>query len=107
MEEISLKLAAKNPYFQQAVSVGIQNLLAAAQVLSSVGIKITSNIADTLREIHVQLTDAAYEVTNLDELLKQAQEIGRNEVVAQKKEIRTRPGTLPEGRESEGDATPG
>lgn len=100
----SLNKAAQTPYFQQAVSVGIQSLIGAAQILSSVGIDITKNTAETLRAIHSQLTAAAYEVTDLDALLKTAQDIG-NEVVAQKKkEIRV---SRPE-RESPGtDATPG
>lgn len=72
----SLKKAAQTPYFQQAVSVAIQSLIGAAQILSSVGIDITKDTTDALRSIHSQLTAAAYEVTDLDELLKQAQALG-------------------------------
>ena len=95
----SIKNAVQTPYFQLAVSIGIQSLLGAAQTLSSVGIDITGNVADTLRKIHSQLTDAAYEVTDLDELLRQAQDIGRDKVVAQKKS------SVPSQR-PQGDTTP-
>jgi hypothetical protein len=77
----SLKKAAESPYFQLTMSVGINNLLAAAKILSSIGIDVNHLITQALQSINEQLTDAAYSVTDLDELLKQAQAIGDEEVV--------------------------
>jgi len=84
----SLQKAASTPYFKLAVDVGLQNLISAAQVFSSVGIDISTHITGALQAIHSQLSDAAYEVTDLDELIEQAQAIGDSKVVTQEKEIR-------------------
>ena len=83
----SLQIAAKSPYFQLTMSVGIQNLLAAAKVLSSIGVDVNVYIEEALKSINHQLTDAAYESTDLDELLEQAQAIG--DEVAEKSEETT------------------
>ena len=72
----SLRLAAKSPHFQLTMSHGINNLLAAAKLLSSIGIDVTDPLADALRSINAQLTDAAYDVTDLDKLLEEANSIG-------------------------------
>ncbi len=81
----SLKNAAQSPYFKLTMSVGINNLLAAAKLLSSIGIDVNDQIAEALRSINEQLTDAAYNITDLDELLKSAQAIGDEVVQTQEK----------------------
>lgn len=85
----SLKKAAQSPYFQLTMSVGINNLLAAAKILSSIGIDVNDLITQALQSINDQLTDAAYSVTDLDELLQQAQAIGDEVVEESEKKSQT------------------
>jgi hypothetical protein len=76
MEDSILHKAASMSTFKVAASIGIQNLLAAARILSSIGLDINTEIAKILESLNLQLMSAAYEVTNLDDLLRQARAIG-------------------------------
>ena len=82
-----LREAAKSPHFQLSMSVGINNLLAAAKLLSSIGIDVKEHVAEALKSINVQLSDAAYAMTDLDELLESAQAIGDEVVTTQKEKL--------------------
>ena len=88
-----LREAAKSPLFRLTMSAGINSLTFAARTLSSIGIDVTDDVKVALQSINQQLNDAAYEITDLDELLKEAQAIG-DEVVEK-----------PQTNET-GDATP-
>ncbi len=90
-----LKIAAQSPYFPLTMSTGINNLLAAAKLLSSIGIDVNGPLAEALRSINDQLTDAAYETTDLSELLEQAQSIGDEIVPPQQEKSQSQqpPGT--------------
>lgn len=72
----NLKRAAGEPYFKLTLMLGVNGLIEAARVLSSIGIDVNALVEEALKSINSQLTDAAYEMTDLDGLLKEAQAIG-------------------------------
>ncbi len=75
-----LRDAVKDPYFRLTLMVGIHGLIDAARHLSSIGIDVNEFITQALKDVSLQLNDAAYAVTDLDALLNEARAIG-DEVV--------------------------
>jgi len=68
--------AIRDPYFKLTLMLGVNGLTDAARHLSSVGINVNDLISEALKSINLQLSDAAYEITDLDALLQEAQAIG-------------------------------
>lgn len=71
-----LKNAAATPQFKTLLIVGVQHLAEAALILSSIGIDVNELMKEALHSCQKQLSDATYEMTNLDELLNHAQAMG-------------------------------
>ena len=71
-----LQRAAGDPLFKLTLMFGVKNLINAARAFSSIGIDVCPLITEALKSISSQLTGAAYEMTDLNELLKDARVIG-------------------------------
>ena len=71
-----LKNAAGTPQFNTLLMVGVQHLVSAARTLNLVGVDVNELIEEALHSCQKQLSDAAYEMTDLDELLNHAQAMG-------------------------------
>jgi hypothetical protein len=71
-----LRRAIPDPYFKLTLMIGINGLIDSARHLISIGIDVNPIISEAVREINLQLSAAAYEITDLDALLQDAQAIG-------------------------------
>ena len=98
-----LKNAAGTPQFKTLLMVGVQHLVSATRTLSLIGIDVNELIEEALRSCQKQLNDAAYEMTDLDELLNHAQAMG-DEVAQEERPERPISGeTSANQNSSEGD----
>jgi predicted ATP-grasp superfamily ATP-dependent carboligase len=85
--------------------LGVNNLVEAARRLSSVGIDVNDLIEETLRSINKQITELAYKITDIDDLLNEAQSIG-DEIVQTEEETQQK-GTATPNTEKNGDSSKG
>ena len=84
--------------FREDLMSGVNGLIQAARILTSLGIDVNCFITQALENVNSQINGIAYEVSNLDELLLEAQNLG-DEVV---KESQTRPqGSTPRTSQTE------
>jgi hypothetical protein len=60
--------------------LGVNGLIDSARLLTSVGVDVNELITLALKNVNQQLNGAAYEITDLDALLQEAQAMG-DEVV--------------------------
>jgi len=79
--------SAHEESFREDLMSGVNGLILAARILTSLGVDVNYFVTQALEAVNAQINGVAYEVSNLDELLKQAQAIG-DEVV---QESQTRP----------------
>jgi hypothetical protein len=75
-----LRGSVSDPYFRLTLMLGVNGLIDASRQLTSIGIDVNKLITLALKDISSQLNNAAYEITDLDALLQEAQAIG-DEVV--------------------------
>ena len=75
----NLKRATGDPYFKPTLMLGVNGLVEAARVLTTIGIDVNALIEETLNSINIQLTSTAYEMTDLEKLLEEARNIGNDE----------------------------
>lgn len=71
-----LLVSIQDPLFKLTLMYGVNGLIESSRVLTSLGIDVTKLIAQALKDTNSQLSDAAYEITDLDALLQEAQAIG-------------------------------
>lgn len=76
----TLLRAIRDPYFKTNLLHGVNGLIESARILTRIGIDVNKLVMLALKDINSQLNDAAYEITDLDALLKESQAIG-DEVV--------------------------
>jgi hypothetical protein len=88
-----LKNADNNPLFRPAINTAISLLTESARILKEIGVDVTPQLTSVLQAISKQLADAAYEATDLDALLAEAQALG-DDVVKTKTKKRQSPETF-------------
>lgn len=82
-----LRGSISDPYFRLTLMLGVNGLIDAGRQLTSIGIDVNKLITLALKDVSLQLNDAAYEITDLDALLRESQAIG--DEVVETKEVKT------------------
>ena len=78
--------AVEDPLFKQTLMLGVEGLISSSQTLMLVGIDVNELITLALQSVNSQLNAAAYEITDLDALLQEAQMMGDEVVETQQGE---------------------
>jgi len=70
--------AVKSQHFKLTLMLGTNGLIESAQILTSLGLDVNEFVTQALKSINVQLNSAAYDITDLEKLLEEAQDIAND-----------------------------